>query len=88
VESFAKHFHKSPDQLGLDEIRAPIFELGALGLAATRFPELLGSGRDRSQLLFIGAATLPVAAILLLLKPLTILAYVTIGVPGVCSLLH
>lgn len=63
-------------------IVAPIFGLGALGLAATRFPELLGNGRDISQLLFIGATTLPLAAMLSLLKPLAILACVGTGVPG------
>src|SRR6185437_5261629 len=33
---------------------APLIALGALGIAATRYPELLGNGRDISQLMFTG----------------------------------
>jgi CIC family chloride channel protein len=61
---------------------APIVGLTSLGIAATRFPELLGNGRDISQLLFIGATTLPLATILALLKPAAILLCVGTGVPG------
>lgn len=63
-------------------IVAPIIGLTVLGLAATRFPELLGNGRDISQLLFVGASTLPLAAALSLLKPAAILVCVGTGVPG------
>ena len=63
-------------------IVAPIVALTIFGLAATRFPELLGNGRDISQLLFLGESTLPLAAVLALLKPAAILLCVGAGVPG------
>jgi CIC family chloride channel protein len=63
-------------------IVAPIVGLTVLGLAATRFPELLGNGRDISQLLFLGESTLSLAGVLALLKPAAILLCVGAGVPG------
>jgi H+/Cl- antiporter ClcA len=63
-------------------IVAPIVGLTSLGIAATRFPELLGNGRDISQLLFLAATTLQLAAVLALLKPAAILLCVGTGVPG------
>jgi H+/Cl- antiporter ClcA len=56
--------------------------LALLGLAATRFPQILGNGRDISQLLFIGAVPLALAALLLVLKPAAILLCIGSGVPG------
>jgi H+/Cl- antiporter ClcA len=61
---------------------APVIGLCGLGLAATRFPELLGNGKDISQLLFVGATTFPLAAALCVLKPVAIFACVRTGVPG------
>src|SRR5689334_23028392 len=63
-------------------IAAPIVALTILGVVATRFPELLGNGRDISQLLFLGESTLSLAAVLLVLKPAAILLCVGAGVPG------
>lgn len=63
-------------------IVAPVIGLTGLGVAATRFPELLGNGRDVSSMLFAGAITLPLAATLCLLKPVAIFSCVTTGVPG------
>ncbi len=63
-------------------IIAPVIGLTALGVAATHFPELLGNGRDISQLLFVGATTLPLATALWILKPLALFACVKTGVPG------
>ena len=63
-------------------IVAPVVGLGLLGITAARFPQLLGNGRDISQLLFTGAAAVPLAAILCLLKPLAIFVCVRTGVPG------
>ena len=63
-------------------IVAPVAGLTLLGLAATRFPELLGNGRDISQLLFLGDSALPLAGVLALLKPAAILLCVGTGVPG------
>lgn len=58
-------------------------ESGRYGVAiATRFPELLGNGRDISQLLFAGGTTLPLAAVLAFRKPAAILVWVGTGVPG------
>jgi chloride channel protein, CIC family len=63
-------------------IVAPVVGLTLLGVAATRFPEVLGNGRDISQLLFTGAVALPLAAVLALLKPASIALCVAAGVPG------
>ena len=63
-------------------IVAPIVGLTLLGIAATRFPELLGNGRDISQILFLGASPLSQAGVLTLLKPAAILLCVGAGVPG------
>jgi CIC family chloride channel protein len=63
-------------------IVAPVVGLGLLGITAARYPQLLGNGRDISQLLFTGAAAVPLAAILCLLKPLAIFVCVRTGVPG------
>jgi H+/Cl- antiporter ClcA len=67
---------------GWRRIVAPLVGLTALGVTATRFPQLLGNGRDISQLLFNGTPTITLALALLLLKPAAILACVGTGVPG------
>lgn len=67
---------------GWQRIVRPILGLGLLGFAATRFPQILGNGRDISELLFSGAVPLTLAAILLLLKPAAILLCIGSGVPG------
>ena len=63
-------------------IVAPIVALGLLGVTATRLPQLLGNGRDVSQLLFAGSVSLPLAGALCILKPAAILLCVRSGVPG------
>jgi H+/Cl- antiporter ClcA len=67
---------------GWQRIVRPVLGLALLGLAATRFPQILGNGRDISQLLFIGAVPLALAALLLVLKPAAILLCIGSGVPG------
>ena len=67
---------------GWQRIVRPIAGLALLGLAASRFPQLLGNGRDVSQLLFAGAIPFSLAAFLLVLKPGAILLCVGSGVPG------
>ncbi len=67
---------------GWHRIVRPIFGLALLGLMAIRFPQLLGNGRDVSQLLFAGAVPLALATVLLVLKPAAILLCVGSGVPG------
>jgi H+/Cl- antiporter ClcA len=56
--------------------------LALLGALATRFPQLLGNGRDVSQLLFAGSVPLIVAGFLFVLKPAAILLCIGSGVPG------
>jgi H+/Cl- antiporter ClcA len=56
--------------------------LTLLGIAAVRFPELLGNGRDLSQLLFSGATPFVLASMLLVLKPAAIFLCIGSGVPG------
>jgi chloride channel protein, CIC family len=67
---------------GWQRIVRPIFGMALLGLIAIRFPELLGNGRDVSQLLYTGAVPFALAASLLVLKPAAIMLCIGSGVPG------
>jgi chloride channel protein, CIC family len=67
---------------GWQRIVRPIFGLALLGITTTRFPQLLGNGRDVSQLLFAGAVPFVLAVLLLALKPAAILLCIGSGVPG------
>ncbi len=67
---------------GWDRIVRPIVALTFLGILATRFPQLLGNGRDLSQLLFMGSVPLSLAAFLFVLKPAATLLCLGSGVPG------
>ena len=67
---------------GWHRIVRPLFGLALLGILATRLPQLLGNGRDVSQLLFAGAVPFALAALLLVLKPAAILLCIGSGVPG------
>ncbi len=67
---------------GWQRILRPIVGLTLLGLMAIRYPQLLGNGRDVSQLLFAGAVPFSLTAILVLLKPATIVLCIGSGVPG------
>lgn len=67
---------------GWQRIVRPVFGLALLGITATRFPQLLGNGRDVSQLLFAGAVPFALAAVLLVLKPAVIVLCIGSGVPG------
>ena len=67
---------------GWPRVMIPILGLGLLGLTATQFPQLLGNGKDISQLLFFSSVSLPLAGALCLLKPAAILLCVRRGVPG------
>jgi chloride channel protein, CIC family len=67
---------------GWQRIVRPICGLALLGLAASRFPQLLGNGRDVSQLLFVGAVPFALAAFLLVLKPAAIFLCIGSGAPG------
>ena len=71
--------HKPSDW---QRVAVPVLGLGFLGLAATQFPQLLGNGKDISQLLFSSGVSLPLAGALCVLKPAAILLCVRSGVPG------
>ena len=62
---------------------APLFILGLLGLVSIPFPQLLGNGRDVSELLFNGRLTSPLLLLsLLALKPLATILCLRSGAPG------
>ena len=63
-------------------IAVPIVGLALLGMGATWFPQLLGNGKDVSQLVFLGEVPAFLAITLFVLKPAAILLCVRSGVPG------
>jgi len=64
-------------------VTTPILALGFLGLLSIKYPQLLGNGRDLSQLLFTGGITAPALLIVLLvLKPGATLLCLGSGTPG------
>lgn len=71
--------HK-PD--GWTRMAAPILVFAALGAASIVFPQLLGNGRDISQLAFAGQVAPALLLILLVLRPLATIMSVRCGAPG------
>jgi len=67
---------------GWQRFIAPAIALGILGLVSVWFPEILGNGKDLSQLLFNDQVGVRLVAALLLLKPLATIACMRSGVPG------
>ena len=67
---------------GASAFLAPLAVFAALGALALPFPELLGNGKDVVQETFTSAPTLPVLAVLVLLKPLATAACLGSGAPG------
>src|SRR5579872_6648508 len=61
---------------------APAMVLGLLGIVSVRFPEILGNGKDLSQLLFSDQVGMRLLLALLLLKPLATIMCMRSGVPG------
>lgn len=62
---------------------APMVILGLLGLVSIPFPQLLGNGRDISELVFTGSVTSPLLLFsLLALKPLATILCLRSGAPG------
>jgi CIC family chloride channel protein len=61
---------------------APVVVLGLLGAVSISFPELLGNGRDVSQLAFTNQVAPALLLILLALKPLATVFCVRSGAPG------
>ncbi|HVI07765.1 MAG TPA: chloride channel protein [Candidatus Binatia bacterium] len=67
---------------GWQRFIAPAVVLGILGLVSIRFPEVLGNGKDVSQLLFTGQVVPRLFLALFLLKPLATIMCLRSGVPG------
>jgi CIC family chloride channel protein len=67
---------------GWQRFIAPAITLGLLGVVSVRFPELLGNGKDLSQLLFAGQAGIRLVLALLMLKPMATILCMRSGVPG------
>jgi H+/Cl- antiporter ClcA len=68
---------------GWKRVVLPVLTLGLLGLISIKFPQLLGNGRDLSQLLFIGGVTSSGLLLsLLILKPAATVMCLGSGTPG------
>lgn len=67
---------------GWARLVAPVLALGFLGGLSIWFPQLLGNGKDVTQLAFLGRVAPGLLFALLLLKPLAILLCLGSGVPG------
>ena len=67
---------------GWQRILAPAVILGLLGVVSIRFPEILGNGKDISQLIFSNQVALGLLASLFVLKPLATTFCIRSGVPG------
>ena len=68
---------------GWRRLAAPVLALGLLGLISVKFPQLLGNGRDLSELLFMGGITSSALLLLLLvLKPAATVMCLGSGTPG------
>jgi H+/Cl- antiporter ClcA len=63
-------------------IVVPMAGLGLLGLVSIRFPQILGNGKDISQLAFEGKVPMLLLLALFALKPLAIVLCVRCGAPG------
>ena len=61
---------------------APAIVLGLLGAVSVEFPELLGNGKDLSQLLFAGRVGIWLLLALLFFKPIATILCMRSGVPG------
>lgn len=60
----------------------PILAFAALALLSIRYPELLGNGKDVTQLALAGTLGLPLLAALVILKPLATAGCLGSGAPG------
>jgi CIC family chloride channel protein len=67
---------------GWRRLMAPIGGLGLLGVVSIWFPQLLGNGKDVSQLAFVGQVAPALLLILLVLKPAATVLCVRSGAPG------
>jgi H+/Cl- antiporter ClcA len=67
---------------GWKRLIAPVLGLGLLGAVSIRFPQLLGNGKDVSQLAFMGQVAPVLLLALLVLKPAATAMCIGIGAPG------
>jgi len=67
---------------GWERLAAPVFVMAALGALSIPFPQLLGNGKDISQMAFTGQVAPVLLLILLVLKPASTAACVGCGAPG------
>ena len=67
---------------GWHRLALPVVGLGLLGVVSIRFPQLLGNGRDVSQLAFTGQIAPALLLALFFLKPAAIVGCMRSGAPG------
>jgi chloride channel protein, CIC family len=67
---------------GWQRFIAPTVVLGLLGIVSVWFPQILGNGKDLSQVLFDGGVGTGLLLALLVLKPLATILCMRSGVPG------
>ncbi len=67
---------------GWHRLIAPVLGLGILGIVSIQFPQLLGNGKDVSQLAFLNQVAPSLLLILLVLKPAATVLSVRVGAPG------
>jgi CIC family chloride channel protein len=67
---------------GWHRVAVPVVALGLLGVVSIWFPQVLGNGRDVSQLAFMGQVAPVLALMLLVLKPAATLLCLGSGAPG------
>ncbi len=67
---------------GWQRLIAPVLVLGLLGVASISFPQLLGNGKDVSQLAFVNQVAPTLLLVLLALRPLATVLCVRSGAPG------
>jgi H+/Cl- antiporter ClcA len=67
---------------GWRRLAAPLLGLGLLGVVSIRLPQLLGNGKDISQLAFTNQVAPPLLLILLVLKPAATVLCMRTGAPG------
>jgi H+/Cl- antiporter ClcA len=60
----------------------PLLVMGLLGLVSIWYPQLLGNGKDVSQLAFVGAVSPALLGLLFLLKPAATILCMKSGAPG------
>jgi CIC family chloride channel protein len=67
---------------GWQRMLAPVVVFGALGAVSIAYPQVLGNGKDISQLAFAGRVAPLLALALLALRPLATIMSVRCGAPG------